>query len=42
MSNNRCICCGEIIPEGRHVCPRCERLPLIYTPNTAKKRGKTS
>ena len=22
---NRCVCCGEIIPEGRWVCPRCER-----------------
>ena len=21
----RCICCGEIIPEGRQVCPNCER-----------------
>lgn len=21
---NRCVCCGEIIPEGRMVCPRCE------------------
>lgn len=23
-TENRCVCCGEIIPEGRHVCPRCE------------------
>ena len=22
-SVNRCICCGEIIPEGRWVCPNC-------------------
>ena len=22
---NRCICCGDIIPEGRQVCPQCER-----------------
>lgn len=21
---NRCVCCGEIIPEGRQVCLRCE------------------
>ena len=20
----RCVCCGEIIPEGRQVCPNCE------------------
>ena len=22
--DNRCVCCGEIIPEGRMVCPNCE------------------
>ena len=22
---DRCVCCGEIIPEGRQVCPQCER-----------------
>lgn len=22
---DRCICCGEIIPEGNWVCPTCER-----------------
>ena len=21
---DRCVCCGEIIPEGRQVCPICE------------------
>lgn len=21
----RCVCCGAIIPEGRQVCPNCER-----------------
>ena len=24
MSSNQCVCCGEIIPEGRQVCPTCE------------------
>lgn len=24
MSEDRCICCGEIVPEGRMVCPYCE------------------
>lgn len=24
MNENRCICCGEIIPEGRIVCWACE------------------
>lgn len=25
MTEERCICCGEIIPEGRQVCILCER-----------------
>ena len=24
-NENRCVCCGAIIPEGRMVCPRCEK-----------------
>ena len=24
MNDNYCVCCGEIIPEGRMVCLRCE------------------
>ena len=23
--DNRCVCCGAIIPEGRQVCPKCEK-----------------
>ena len=23
MSEDRCVCCGEVIPEGRMVCPIC-------------------
>ena len=22
---DRCVCCGAIVPEGRHVCPICEK-----------------
>lgn len=25
MSDTRCVCCGDVIPEGRQVCTRCER-----------------
>lgn len=25
MSENRCVCCGDLIPEGVQVCPRCEK-----------------
>lgn len=21
---DRCVCCGDVIPEGRQVCPACE------------------
>ena len=21
---DRCVCCGEVVPEGRQVCPNCE------------------
>ena len=24
MNENRCVCCGNLIPEGRQVCPKCE------------------
>jgi hypothetical protein len=23
MNEDRCVCCGEIIPEGQWVCPNC-------------------
>lgn len=22
---DRCVCCGEYVPEGRQVCPNCEK-----------------
>ena len=25
MNENRCVICGAIIPEGRQVCPNCEK-----------------
>lgn len=30
---DRCVCCGEIIPEGRMICWACERgaTPPVYT-----------
>lgn len=35
---DRCICCGEIIPEGRMVCYACEQDPM----RMAKKEAKTA
>ena len=25
MNDNQCVCCGAYVPEGRQVCPECER-----------------
>lgn len=25
MSDNYCVACGARIPDGRHICPKCER-----------------
>lgn len=30
---DRCLICGEIVPEGRNVCPSCENLYVNRTPN---------
>ena len=32
----RCICCGEIIPEGRSVCPNC----MVATGSVKNKKHK--
>ena len=34
MNNNRCVCCGKIIPEGNQVCNNCK----TYTNNETVKR----
>lgn len=25
MNENTCVCCGDQIPEGRQICPKCEK-----------------
>lgn len=25
LDSNKCVCCGEIIPEGRQICINCEQ-----------------
>lgn len=25
-----CVCCGEIVPEGRMICPQCEKAVANY------------
>ena len=27
---DRCVCCGEVIPEGLQVCPSCEEKNLCH------------
>lgn len=42
MSEDRCICCGEIVPEGRMVCPNCmaklKDAPMTLKPYVQKGR----
>lgn len=38
ISDERCLYCNEVIPEGRMVCPACEE-KLIYS-NHEKKNVK--
>ena len=33
MNAEKCVACGTIIPEGRQVCPRCQRPPLGVQPH---------
>jgi predicted nucleic acid-binding Zn ribbon protein len=36
---NRCILCGEIVPEGLQVCPACEA-DILERPSDRIKNGK--
>lgn len=44
---DRCVCCGEIVPEGMHACPRClvhQEPPAKFIPGalvklTMKEKG---
>ena len=37
MANaDRCVCCGEIVVEGRMVCPKCENESVKDKPNCEK------
>ena len=41
MGEDRCVCCGEIIPEGNHVCPNCrENYSQQLYSGTVKKAGE--
>ena len=34
---NKCVVCGDIIPEGRQVCFNCEKKPVENSFKTVKK-----
>ena len=36
--DNNCICCGEIIPEAKQICPQCEYTLKNYKPNGVKTK----
>ena len=38
---DRCVCCGEIIPEGRQVCPQCVKAADLISREEAAKRLET-
>ena len=48
MAEDRCVICGEVIPEGRQVCPMCERKAMenqnmrfvIYAEPRSKKNSQ--
>ena len=47
MNENRCVCCGEIISEGRMVCLSCQRREIkigmiMQSYGTEKDEGKKS
>ena len=41
FSEERCVMCGEIIPEGRMVCLRCERAASEQPKIPDYRSGKT-
>lgn len=38
MSDNRCVCCGEQIPEGQQVCEICKK--KTYAPHNETREEK--
>lgn len=36
-----CVCCGNVVPEGRQVCPTCEADPLISRGQNKKVKDES-
>ena len=41
MIDNTCVMCGHVIPEGRQVCPNCEKIVLNGEVNYRKNKLST-
>ena len=41
MSENRCVVCGEIIPEGNQVCGKCQKQQTQYGGRVTDSCGGT-
>ena len=39
MTEEKCICCDNIVPEGRQVCPK--KILIIQIKNTARSVGRS-
>ena len=39
MSENRCVCCGAIIPEGSQVCVNCQKSAGVHKETPEEKFG---
>lgn len=37
MAENRCVCCGAIIPEGSHVCINCQKSAGVHKETPKEK-----
>lgn len=37
MNENRCVCCGAIIPEGSQVCVNCQKGAGVHKPTPEEK-----
>ena len=38
MSENRCVCCGQVIPEGDQVCISCKNEAMNYERQVTRDR----
>lgn len=42
MKQNRCVCCGRILPEGLEVCYDCEQDTYERCSKTSKHKQRTN